>query len=225
MAKKAASIEQTLERMKKAKDQSSGNYLKIDDGESVVIRVLPPVGEMVYFFQQYGRHYPPGKDQTALTCLSFTTDGGLECPICELSNLAFRNGDRETAKDWRVRKSYNMNVVVRNKHGDDELKRWTPGVKIFTQLYGIIGDEDYGEIYDVGPNGQDVKVTRTGTGLDTTYQVIPGKRNSPLAETQEEIDAFLKDAQDLAKLMDDLPSADALLESAGMAEVTEDDDF
>ena len=44
------------------------------------------------------------------------------------------------------------------------------GWSVFETILALAKDKDYGD-----PRGYDLKITKTGTGLDTNYTVIPGK--------------------------------------------------
>lgn len=229
MSKKDDQMAATLARMRKSKAQGSGDYIKIEDGKSVLLRILPAVGDMEIFYQQEGRHFPPGKDKQSILCSKFTTDGSEECPLCELSQAAYKSGDKELNNTWRVRKSFKMNVMLLEKDPvtGEMLARgpifYTPGIKVFEQFYGMISDPDYGEIYDVD-NGFNIKVSRSGIKRDTVYQALPAKESTPLADSPEAIKELLEKATDLSLVLKSLPTREEAYAAAGLSEFVEDDD-
>jgi len=60
-------------------------------------------------------------------------------------------------------------ILVRGKE-ESLIKVMEVGWSIFGTILNLSKDEDYGD-----PRGYDLKITKTGTGLDTSYTVIPGK--------------------------------------------------
>lgn len=168
-----------------------------------VIRILPEVGDMGFFFQPVGRHaLDSGKKM--VYCPSFTTEGQLPCPICELVNQLYKGdaASRVMAGDLKLRKSYWMNVIVRGKEKLGP-QIFTPGVRVFGKIAALVGDQDYGDIMDVN-EGLDITVERKGTGLDTEYEVIPKRSASPLGD-QTQVNEWLAKAKDItvAELSDD----------------------
>jgi len=162
------------------------------------IRVLPEIGDMEWFFQEVGRHYLP--DKKTVYCPSFTSDGELDCPVCDFVQDLYAlndNASKEMASKIRVRKQYWMNIVVRENGKTSGPYIYTPGMTVFQALAGFINDPDYGDIFDL-QEGTDVTVTRDGQGLETTYQVIPKRKTSPFASSQSEIDAIVGKARDLS---------------------------
>ena len=162
------------------------------------IRVLPESGDMDYFFQEVGRHYLPEKK--TVYCPSFTTEGELDCPICDFVQDLYALNDpasKELAGKIRVRKQYWMNICTRENGNTAGPFIYTPGITVFQALAGFVNDPDYGDIFDLD-EGTDVSIERTGTGLETKYQVIPRRKMSTLAASSKEADEIMKKAQDLS---------------------------
>ena len=181
------------------------------------VRILPETGDMGFFFQEVGRHYLPGKKMSY--CPDFTSDGELDCPVCELVSDLYGIGDtasRKLAGEIRVRKMYWMNIVVRE--GDKTMGPfiYTPGVTVFSTVASLINDPDYGDITDPY-EGTDLTIERSGTGLNTEYQVVPKRKVTPVAEGDEEIEKILEKCKDLSWVeVGDDPEEDQEL-SAGHA--------
>lgn len=51
----------------------------------------------------------------------------------------------------------------------------------FSQILAYAKDPDYGN-----PQSYDLKITRTGTGIETKYEIIAGRTNSDLTEAEQE---------------------------------------
>ena len=163
-----------------------------------VIRILPEVGEMEFFFQEVGKHRFPGTDAKELYCPKFTSTGELECPVCELlSDLwAGDSSSKRLAKQLKLKRSYWMNVI--NRDGEDAGPViFTPGVKILDAIASMVGDPDYGDITDVD-EGLDIIIDRKGTGLATEYQVKAKRASSPLSEDQDLAEKWLAAVNDLS---------------------------
>lgn len=192
-----------------------GNYFSPKVGKNT-IRILPEVGEMEFFFQTVGRHSFP--ENRYVYCPDFTSEGEYECPVCELVDDLYRAGDgpsKNLASRLRVRKMYWMNVIDRDNEGAGP-QVYTPGVTVFGAIVALINDPDYGEIYDI-ETGVDIVIEREGTGLDTQYQVIPKRHDTPLSDDEELVERWMEDARDLSwAMVSEDPSEDKDL-SAGHA--------
>jgi hypothetical protein len=162
-----------------------------------VIRIMPEVGDMDFFFQPVGRHYFP--DNNNVYCPDFTSEGELDCPVCEIVDELRRSKDKASkklAEGLGRRRSWWMNVIDRNNPGAGPLI-FTPGVTVFNSVISLINDPDYGDITDL-EEGTDIVIEREGQGLDTSYEVKPRRKESPLSDDEEEIDQWLDDARDLS---------------------------
>lgn len=201
MAKKASKdsrIAAIRDKLKKTDMGSSRGFWSPTQGVND-IRILPETGKMPWFFQEVGRHYLPGEKK--VYCPNFTTDGEKDCPICDLVGDLYSEGSKSSKKlagKIRVRKMYWMNIVVRD--GDDTLGPfiYTPGVTVFSYIAALLNDPEYGEDIIDELEGIDIAVERSGTGLETSYQVVPRRKASPVAENEKEIESILEKAQDLS---------------------------
>ena len=168
-----------------------------------VVRVLPEVGDMDFFFQEVGKHVFP--DGRSVYCPKFTSVGEKECPICELIDDLYADGSQSSkklAKAIRLRRAYWMNIVNRDDETQDNPVGsgpliFTPGVKIFDQINNMITDPEVGDITDVN-DGIDIIIKRTGTGLDTDYDVLPKRNSSPLSADADVVTQWLDEAKDLS---------------------------
>jgi hypothetical protein len=172
------------------------------EGKSV-IRILPPVKDMEWFFQEVGTHQMSADRKKFVYCPRFTSDGELDCPVCEIVHELYQAGgsaNEKLAKQMKLSRKYWMNVIVRGKTKDDDDRGpfiFTPGVRIFETLMTHITDPDYGEIYDQDL-GMDLTIERTGSGVDTRYQVIVKPRQTPISKNDDEVAGLLEKARDLS---------------------------
>jgi hypothetical protein len=160
-----------------------------------VIRVMPEVGDMDFFFQPVGRHYFP--DGQNVYCPSFTTEKERDCPVCEIVkelNSAGDKASKKLASTLGVRRSWWMNVIDRSNPGVGPLI-FTPGVTVFNSIISLINDPDYGDITDL-EEGTDITIEREGQGLDTSYEVNPKRKESVLSA--DEADDWMDRARDLS---------------------------
>lgn len=164
-----------------------------------VIRILPPVKTMEYFFQEVGRHNlsPDGKKK--VYCPSFTSGGELECPVCEIVKELRDAGDKgsdDMAKQLSIRKMYWMNIINRDDQNAGPLI-YTPGVTVFGDIVSLVQDPDYGDIYDVD-EGIDIIIERKGSGMQTEYSVKPRREATVLCEDSDLCEKWLEAASDLS---------------------------
>lgn len=181
------------------------------EGKSV-IRILPQVKDMEWFFQEVGRHKMTPDGKKSVYCPRFTSDGALECPVCEIVHELYSIGNKTMASSLNVEKKYWMNIVVRKKEGDAGPFIFTPGVKIFRDVMSHIQDPDYGEVYDE-IYGRDMILERSGTGRDNTvYQVRFRPAESRLSKDEDQVAKWLDEAKDLSYVVvSDNPEEDKTL--------------
>ena len=215
MNQQRSKLDEMKERMKNYRSGGGTNFWKPPEGKSI-IRILPPVGDMEYPWQLVGRHNL-GDDDKSLLCPSFTTDEQLPCPICELANEAYRANDKKMLGKLKVRRTFQMNVIIRSIKDNEEDSGpyvWTPGVSIFEALTEVINDPEYGDVSDP-LEGFDMKISRKGKGLETEYLLNVSRNRTPIFGTakqpdDERIQLTLDSAIDLSKVLNDLPTYEDL---------------
>lgn len=197
-------------------DLGGAGFWKPAQGRSTV-RILPEVGKMGWFFKEVGTHY----FDTSVYCPA--VNDGSDCPACEVNELLFQAGRKDAASDFRVRRSFWMNVVVRGQEGDGP-RIFTPGVMIFNSLAALIQDPEYGDISDFD-EGFDIKIDRSGEGLSTEYQVMPSRHPSPLSQDEDEAEEWMEEARDIETFIaGSIKSYDDIAKAVG-ADVYLDDDY
>lgn len=169
-----------ITNIKDIKDEvaaNSGNF----DGESPFVKVTADKSVKIRFLQELdedselyderrGRvavvaeHSSP-KDFKKTAICTAKTEG--RCWACEQRNTA----NSEIAKKWKAKMKFYAQVIVRGVDGEPDK------VKILKQGFGnkAIGDtliqiaEEFEQL-----GGQDMKLSRTGSGMnDTSYTLIP----------------------------------------------------
>ena len=200
MASKTSKAEKLAALREKMSKQDLGGggagYFSPKVGRNV-IRILPEVGEMEFFFQPVGRHYFP--DGQNVYCPNFTTERERDCPVCEIVKELHAAGDKASKKlasSLGVRRSWWMNVIDRSNPSAGPLI-FTPGVTVFNSIISLINDPDYGDITDL-EEGTDITIEREGQGLDTQYEVTPRRKESPLSTDEAEMEDWLERARDLS---------------------------
>lgn len=195
---KASDIDKLREKLQNMDLGGNAGFWSPKEGKSI-IRILPAVGDMPYFFQMVGKHRLDDTGKNNIYCPSVTSDGELPCPICELVDQLKRSGDKASQSivdQLIVSRSFWMNVVVRGSEADG-VKMYTPGKMVFKSIQTLILDPDYGDITDI-ENGRDVIIERKGTGLKTEYQVMPRAKSTPLSDDPDLVEKWLDSAPDLS---------------------------
>lgn len=153
---------------KKLREIGSGKYLKLPEGKTK-LRILPPADGEGDFWKEATLHYGFQEDNKgiAITCLESAL--GKPCPVCKLVNRMKESGQKEIKKvgdKLQPKEQYLMNVVDRS---DGRIKIWSCSGKKLKEILSLVKDEDYGPgILDVD-TGNDLSITREGTGFTTKY--------------------------------------------------------
>ena len=190
---KLKKYKEKLEEEKAKRKEEAGLFMKLQEGDNVV-RILP-LGDT--FFKEVYQHRVGKK---IVTC---PKTFGKDCPICEMAKELEAKGVKHNLSP-RVRY---YSVVV---HKDDGIKVLGYGVSILNGLMDLLFDAEWGD-FTSRENGYAVNIKRTGTGLDTEYNVMP-RPKKPVPEKIYQ--AWLAQIPDLDKLFAPLSYEDltALLE-------------
>lgn len=206
MAKKGSNRQDRLAALRAKLQQvdtggGRGGFWKPKEGRSL-IRILPEVGEMEFFFQTVGVHYLPNRQR--VYCPRFTShadlDPPLPCPFCEIVGELYNAGDdasKALAGKISRSKQYWMNIIVRDQE-DLGPQIFTPGAMIMGKITALVNDPDYGDIYDV-QSGVDITILREGTTRhNTNYDALARRESSPLHDDPDVVDDWLDRAADLS---------------------------
>lgn len=159
--KGSKAIRESLERG----NRGESKFLKMEDGESLTIRFMQELDETGSQYAEnrgvaygYYEHIDPDDFSKSFVC---TQESEGKCTGCERVTVNRR---------WRSRGRLVANVLVRGKRGEpDKVKVFstsisskglTPALVEYADEYGSLCDRDY-------------KITRRGSGIETTYTLLP----------------------------------------------------
>jgi hypothetical protein len=188
-------VRSELSKAQSKADKRGMKWWKPKDGENI-IRILPPWSADGMFAKEAGYHYGVSQD-ASYACPKVCK--GLPCPICETVTDLFkskRSEDMALAKRISVKTRYFYNILDRVAK-DKVVYVFGSGSMVYEKVLGIFADKDYGDVTDVA-NGYDLKVIRSGEGLDTSYEVRPVKNSSPVLnwetkkKTMVDLDAIVE---------------------------------
>ena len=172
---------------------------KLESGKNVR-RILPPKGDKDIFWSEGFMHYSLGANgKTTVTCLDTF---GKKCPICEYLDSIQSSKNKEDQEMVRnCRKTKRIFIAVLNRDSTDEDE--SPlilgiGKSVLKGITDAICDPDYGDITDF-ETGRDITITKSGTGLNTSYSVLPKPKETIASElySEEELDEKIPDLDSL----------------------------
>lgn len=170
-----------------------------------VIRFLPPANPDGLFYKETAQHKI---GDNYLFCPKAEGD---PCPICELNKKLWDIGTDDSialAREVKSRKQYLYNIIVKEelgKESDDpeHVYVYMSGKILYDTVMDYFFDQDYGDLTDVEEGYDFVIVKEMGDAGFPTYKKSKPRRNpSPLAASDEEIEAILKNVHDLDKEVD-----------------------
>lgn len=195
-----------LDKLDEQIQDIAGNvYLDLEPGENIV-RFLPPIMGRESPFRVTAQHYIdaiPGFDRMfVFACPRVELKQPcLACQKCEELNKTGNPVDRERAFKMSAGLRVFANVIDR-KHPDRGVKVLGFGKMIWEQLKTIRKNARLGgDFTDPSAGGFDIIITREGEGRSTKYQCAADRTSSPLAPTDEEIEAILGMGHDLDALV------------------------
>jgi hypothetical protein len=106
---------------------------------------------------------------------------------------------KKKISEFAAKKSIYYNVIVR---GEEEkgVQIMRSGSRLFENILSYLYDEDYDDVTDID-NGMDATIERSGQGIDTTYTVKFGPKQTPLHEKPEVAQKFINGMFDLDTIM------------------------
>ena len=176
---------------------SKVTFLTVKEGESKIIRMLPMgIGEdLSYPFKEYKMHSLKIKDgfRTFVCADDPAAAESPPCPLCELQKALWykaadleEDGEPDTLKlaaamkkqavNLRSKDRIAVNVIDKDAADDKKFCILDMSRTTFNMVMGLIESDGYGVITDIA-EGSDLTITRSGTGIDTTYMVLPRKNN------------------------------------------------
>lgn len=191
LLKKFQNPEDTIAKINEydSRTNRGSKFEKIKDGVTIV-RFLPGLNDEPFYYEA---NYHFINNETVFSRKDI--DPNIACPISKYASHLWNkfkdtNDPRyeEEAKSLFAKKKYLYNAVIRGQDGEqDRVVVLETGVSVKKDLLEIINEEDgVGDITDP-VRGYDVRITKTGTGLETRYKVKEVKTSSLLAGSEEDI--------------------------------------
>lgn len=164
------------------------------------VRILPykfkrdfPFIEM-YFYYNIGKRF-----------MASPKNWGNKDPIEEFVTKLKQSNDQENwklVKQLYAKKRTFVPVLVRGSE-EEGVKFWEFGVTTYNELLQLAADEEIGDFTDV-MEGRDIKLNTVGPDVTgTTYNkttTSPSLKESPLADTKEEIEALIESQPNIKDL-------------------------
>jgi hypothetical protein len=178
------------EKLSALESKGKGNsvFWRPEDGEQV-LRIVPTAdGDP---FKEYWFHYNLGKNAGFL---SPKKNFGEEDPLNDFVRQLYKDGSDESikmAKNLSARQRFFAPVIVRGEE-DKGVRLWGFGKTAYKELLNLVLNPEYGDITDVN-EGTDLTIQYgkpPGAQFPQT-SIIPRRRPSPLAETEETISTYL----------------------------------
>ena len=168
------------------------------------IRLMPiPVSDPIA--NKEGVHWI---NKTPYACINVME--GKVCPLCEIRKKIYAVGTdeaKEFSSNIRVKESYRFKMIDR----DDE----RAGVQIgdfpktvYKVLFNYFDKQDLDLAHE--EEGQDIQITKTGTGKNTEYNVMVVPKATPLSDDTAEMDEWLDAAENMEFPTREMLSPEAL---------------
>ena len=201
-------LDEIRKRMDRLQNKSNGksggefrkNFWKPPSGEKSVVRIVPykhnkdvPFTELYFYF---------GIGKPRMMSLSNFDESD---PILEFASQLRKSNEPdnvELAKKLYPKMRIFAPVLVRGEE-DKGVRFWEFGKMVYTELLGVMMDEDYGDITDIA-QGRDITVevipaAETGKMYNTTtVRVKPVQ--TPLADSAEKAESFLENQKNVTEL-------------------------
>ncbi len=157
---------------------SGSDFWSPSDGENR-IRVMPPATEdQEDFWFKTGTHFNVGPDERSVPCpaLSGISES---CFLCRIVKRLGKGDEDEQAEaeGMGARPRYLISIVDLND-AEAGVQVWPCPVTVFRLLKKFrLNEDEYGDMTDFA-DGYDIKVDRTGSGINTKYDAIPARQNT-----------------------------------------------
>jgi hypothetical protein len=179
-------------------------YWKPPEG-TTRIRILPgqdPGSIDKDFYVAVIQHYNVNSESPTfpLTCPR-TTSKNNDCPVCTKVDSLYKTRtepDKALAGKMRGKERFFMGIIPLEGEQAGKILIWTAPVTVKNKLLSLFNDSDYGDITHP-TEGHDIKITRFGTGFDTTYDCTPAPRKSAISDDPQELQVILSMQPDLYK--------------------------
>ena len=204
-------MDKLQEALRRNRQRSNSNFLpifKFPDGKTD-IRILPASKKdnKDDWFIPVGQHFNL-EDKFGVFCPYETFWADDDCPVCDTVRELRRDGLNDEANKLAVRRSYYARAVIRGEEDKGAQIVRLPST-LFTQIGEIVAQEDvFGDVLHPG-KGRDIRVTKSGSGLGTSYTAIALPKTRLILDTVEKTKELLIGLDNIASLVD-VPSAEHL---------------
>jgi hypothetical protein len=201
------------EALRRTRERQQSNFLplfKFPDGKCD-IRILPAAtkagDDSEDWFLPVGFHYNV-EEKRPVFCPFETNWAEDDCPICEMVSELRANGMNEEAQKVSVRRQFLVRAIVRGEEEKGPQVVRLPST-LFTAVGTIVADtEAFGNILHP-VKGRDIRVTKTGQGLSTTYSAMPLPKPRKVLDKVQAIKDMLGELTPILDLVQ-VPSAEEL---------------
>lgn len=135
------------------------------------------------FWHDFGAHFiktPNSADKPEAVYICTEKTFGKPCPVCDAirKSIGVTDDDKmiEMLKKAHSAQRYLMNVLHLTGPEPKKVQVLEVGQGVFDSVCELI--QEYGDITNVD-NGIDIVIKREGTGLDTSYSVLPAAKSQP----------------------------------------------
>ena len=167
------------------------NFYKWPDG-ATKLRILPAASDADEedWFYPIGQHFNV-EEKTPVMCRYETAWAEDDCAICEMVKKLRSDGLDQEAREYGLRRGFIIRAIIRGEEDKGAQLVRCPST-LFSQIAEMVRDsEDVGDVLEVGREGVDIKVTKTGTGLGTKYSALPLAKTRPVLSSKKEFDAIV----------------------------------
>jgi hypothetical protein len=206
--------------LKKLVSQSAQKYkgghsklAKLKEGRNVIRLIAPPAGTVDWvkvedgmFYRELGVHWiKPDMNAKPIAVVGseeicYQRVSALASAIDMAIASAHDEDSKKLYEEWKARKSIILNVVSRDNNNEVQILELTPTT--FGKIMDLVNlyDDSGVDVLDHA-SGLDIVITKTGKGLNTTYDVAavplaPGKTFQPVSQQQvdaaENLDTFIE---------------------------------
>jgi hypothetical protein len=196
-----AKAKETKQRIQEESQRNLLPMWKIPEGITKV-RILPPWSEEGAIAYESASHWKVPPNDRMFNCLKVI---GKECPICEVVTKLRRDAGankelKAKANAFGAKKSIYYNIIVR---GEEEkgVQIMRSGIRLYENILSYLYDPDYGDVTCVD-EGMDATIERTGQGLDTSYTIKFGPKQTPLHENSKVAQNWINNIFDLDSIME-----------------------
>lgn len=168
-----------------AAKKSRQNTLKPAPGDHKY-RILPSWrgGDEGQFWHDFSMHFiktPSSGDKLEAVYICAEKTFGKPCEVCDAvkKSLAVSSDDKmtEMLKKALSSQRYLMNVLHLTGSEPNKVQVMEVGQGVFEDICNLINE--YGDITNPD-SGIDIKIKREGSGLDTSYSVLPAAKSAPV---------------------------------------------